>query len=104
VSTNSPKDKVQGKDYTRRNFLKLVGVTGVVVTLSSLIPFGKAIGGTSNNTNINQTGNENPEFIGLVGGLRAYSNETLGSVFNKDPNFSNLPRQEINVLIASGAG
>jgi oxalate decarboxylase len=50
-------------------------------------------------------GNEKPEFIGLVGGLSAYSNETLGSVFNKDPNFfSNLPRQEINVLIASGAG
>jgi oxalate decarboxylase len=50
-------------------------------------------------------GNENPEFIGLVGGLSAYSNETLGSVFNKYPKFfSNLPRQEKNVLIASGAG
>ena len=50
-------------------------------------------------------GNESPEFIGLVGGLSAYSNETLGSVFNKDPSFfSNLPRQEKNVLIASGTG
>ena len=59
MSTNSPEDKVQGKEFTRRNFLKLVGVTGVVVTLSSLIPFGKVFGGTSNNTNINQTGNVN---------------------------------------------
>jgi oxalate decarboxylase/phosphoglucose isomerase-like protein (cupin superfamily) len=59
VSKNSAEDKVQGKEFTRRNFLKLVGVTGVVATLSSLIPFGKAFGGTSNNTNINQTGNVN---------------------------------------------
>ena len=38
--------------------------------------------------------NENPEFIGLVGGLGAYSNQVLGSVFNKEPeSFSSLPRQ-----------
>jgi hypothetical protein len=30
-----------------------------VATLSSLIPFGKVFGGTSNNTKINQTGNLN---------------------------------------------
>jgi oxalate decarboxylase len=48
-------------------------------------------------------GNENPEFIGLVGGLSAYSNEVLGSVFTKDPKFfSNLRRLEKNVFIASG--
>jgi oxalate decarboxylase len=47
--------------------------------------------------------NESPEFIGLAGGLSAYSNEALGSVFNKDPKlFSNLPRLHKNVLIASG--
>ena len=50
-------------------------------------------------------GNENPEFLGLVGGLSAYSNEVLGSVFTKDPKFfSNLPRLEKNVFIASGTG
>ena len=50
-------------------------------------------------------GNENPEFIGLVGGLSAYSKEVLGSVFTKDPKFfSNLPRLEKNVFIASGTG
>jgi len=50
-------------------------------------------------------GNENPEFIGLVGGLSAYSNEVLGSVFTKDPKiFSNLTRLEKNVFIASGTG
>ena len=50
-------------------------------------------------------GNENPEFIGLVGGLSTYSNEVLGSVFTKDPKFfSNLPRLEKNVFIASGTG
>lgn len=50
-------------------------------------------------------GNERPEFIGLVGGLSAYSNEVLGSVFTKDPKFfSNLPRLEKNVFIASGMG
>lgn len=49
--------------------------------------------------------NENPEFIGLVGGLSAYSNEVLGSVFTKDPRFfSTLPRLEKNVFIASGTG
>ena len=49
--------------------------------------------------------NENPEFIGLVGGLSAYSNEVLGSVFSKDPDsFSNLPRQVKNIFIASGTG
>ncbi len=49
--------------------------------------------------------NENPEFIGLVGGLSAYSNEVLGSVFTKEPEFfSSLPRQEKNVFIASGTG
>jgi oxalate decarboxylase len=49
--------------------------------------------------------NENPEFIGLVGGLSAYSNEVLGSVFTKDPIFfSNLPRLEKNVFIGSGTG
>jgi oxalate decarboxylase len=47
-------------------------------------------------------GNENPEFIGLVGGLSSYSNEVLGSVFTKDPKFfSNLPRLQKNVFIAS---
>ena len=50
-------------------------------------------------------GNENPEFIGLVGGLSAYSNEVLGSVFAKDSKFfSNLPRLEKNVFIAAGTG
>ena len=50
-------------------------------------------------------GNENPEFIGLVGGLSAYSNEVLGSLFTKDPKFfSNLPRLEKNVFIGSGTG
>jgi oxalate decarboxylase len=49
--------------------------------------------------------NETPEFIGLAGGVSAYSNLVLGSVFNKDPKFfSNLPRLEKNVLIASGTG
>ena len=49
--------------------------------------------------------NENPEFIGLVGGLSAYSNEVLGSMFNKDPKFfSNLPRLDKDVFIASGTG
>ncbi|MGB8153865.1 MAG: cupin domain-containing protein [Nitrososphaeraceae archaeon] len=47
--------------------------------------------------------NENPEFIGIVGGLSAYSNEVLGSIFNKDPKFfSNLPRLDKNVFLASG--
>jgi oxalate decarboxylase len=50
-------------------------------------------------------GNESPEFIGVVGGLSAYSNEVLGSVFTKDPKlFSNLPRLEKNVFIGSGTG
>jgi oxalate decarboxylase len=50
-------------------------------------------------------GNESPEFIGIVGGLSAYSNEILGSVFNKDPKFfNNLPRLDKNVFIASGTG
>ncbi len=49
--------------------------------------------------------NANPEFIGIVGGLSAYSNEVLGSVFNKDPKFfGNLPRLDKNVFIASGTG
>ena len=48
-------------------------------------------------------GNENPEFLGLAGGLSIYSNEVLGSVFNKDPKFfSKLPRVHKNVLIAAG--
>ena len=48
-------------------------------------------------------GNARPEFIGIVGGLSAYSNEVLGSVFSKDPKFfSNLPRLDKNVFIASG--
>jgi len=50
-------------------------------------------------------GNENPEFIGIVGGLSAYSNEVLGSIFNKEPKFfSNLPRLDKNVFLASGTG
>jgi oxalate decarboxylase len=50
-------------------------------------------------------GNENPEFLGLSGALSAYSNEVLGSVFNKDPKFfTKLPRLQKNVLIASGTG
>ncbi len=48
-------------------------------------------------------GNENPEFIGLVGGLSSYSDEAIGAVFNKDQKFfSNLPRLVKNVLIAPG--
>lgn len=48
-------------------------------------------------------GNENPEFIGLVGGLSSYSDEVLGAVFNTDQKFfSNLPRLMKNVLIAPG--
>ena len=47
--------------------------------------------------------NENPEFIGIGGGLSAYSDEVLGSVFNKEPIFfSSLPRLEKNVFITSG--
>ena len=47
--------------------------------------------------------NENPEFIGIVGGLSSYSDEVLGSVFNKEPNsFSTLPRQIKDIFIASG--
>jgi oxalate decarboxylase len=46
---------------------------------------------------------ESPEFIGIGGGLSAYSNEVLGSVFNKEPIlFNSLPRLEKNVFIASG--
>lgn len=49
--------------------------------------------------------NESPEFIGLAGGFSAYSNEVLGSMFNKDPKFfSNLPRLDKDVFIASGTG
>jgi oxalate decarboxylase len=49
--------------------------------------------------------NENPEFIGIAGGLSSYSNEILGSVFNKDSRFfSTLPRIQKNVFIASGTG
>jgi oxalate decarboxylase len=49
--------------------------------------------------------NENPEFIGLVGGLSAYSNQVLGSVFNKElESFTSLPRQVKNIFIASGTG
>jgi oxalate decarboxylase len=49
--------------------------------------------------------NESPEFIGLAGGLSAYSNEVLGSTFNKDPKFfSSLPRLDKDVFIASGTG
>ena len=48
-------------------------------------------------------GNENPDFVGLVGGLSSYSDEILGAVFNTDQKFfSNLPRLVKNVLIASG--
>jgi oxalate decarboxylase len=48
-------------------------------------------------------GNENPEFIGLVGGLSSYSDEILGAVFNTDKKFfSTLPRLVKNVLIAPG--
>ena len=50
-------------------------------------------------------GNENPEFIGLVGGLRSYSDEALAAVFNTDQEFfSKLPRLVKNVLIAPGLG
>jgi oxalate decarboxylase len=50
-------------------------------------------------------GNERPEFIGVAGGLSAYSDEVLGSIFNKDPKFfSNLPRLHKNLLLASGTG
>jgi oxalate decarboxylase len=48
---------------------------------------------------------ESPEFLGIVGGLSAFSNEVLASVFNKDLRFfGNLPRLEKNVFIASGTG
>ena len=49
-------------------------------------------------------GNENPQFIGLVGGLNSYSDtRCLGPVFNTDQKFfSNLPRIVKNVLIAPG--
>jgi len=48
-------------------------------------------------------GNENPEFIGLVGGLSSYSDEVLGAVLNIDQkDLSNLPRLVKNVLIAPG--
>jgi oxalate decarboxylase len=47
--------------------------------------------------------NENPEFIGLVGGLSPFSNDVLGSTFNKDPDFfNNVPRLVKNLLITSG--
>ena len=47
--------------------------------------------------------NENPEFIGLVGGLSSYSDEVLGAAFNKNHKFfSKLPRLVKNVLIAPG--
>ncbi|MDN5847230.1 MAG: cupin domain-containing protein [Candidatus Nitrosocosmicus sp.] len=47
--------------------------------------------------------NENPEFIGMVGGLSSYSDKVLGTVFTKAPDFfSALPRQIKNVLIAAG--
>jgi oxalate decarboxylase len=50
-------------------------------------------------------GNENPNFIGIVGSLSAYSNEVLASVFSKDPKlFSNMPRIEKNVFLASETG
>ena len=50
-------------------------------------------------------GNENPEFIGLVGGLSSFSDEALVAVFNTDQKFfSNLPRLVKNVLIAPGLG
>jgi len=50
-------------------------------------------------------GNENPNFIGIVGSLSAYSNEVLASVFSKDPKFfSSLPRIEKNVFLASETG
>ncbi|MGA9218768.1 MAG: hypothetical protein WBZ50_09005 [Nitrososphaeraceae archaeon] len=40
-----------------------------------------------------------------MGGLSAYSDEVLGSIFNKDPKFfSNLPRLDKNVFLASGTG
>jgi hypothetical protein len=43
--------------------------------------------------------------IGIVGGFSTYSNEVLGSIFNKDPKFfGNLPRLDKNVFIASGTG
>ena len=50
-------------------------------------------------------GNENPNFIGIVGSLSAYSNDVLASVFSKDPKFfSSLPRIEKNVFLASETG
>lgn len=50
-------------------------------------------------------GNEDPNFIGIVGSLSAYSNNVLASVFSKDPKFfSNMPRIEKNVFLASEKG
>ena len=43
-------------------------------------------------------GNENPEFIGLAGGLSAFSDSVLSSVFKT------LPRVDNNVLIESVIG
>ncbi|WP_458719638.1 cupin domain-containing protein [Candidatus Nitrosocosmicus sp. R] len=57
----------------------------------------------NNGTVASFLGNENPEFIGLVGGLSSYSDEVLEAVFNTDQKFfSNLPRLVKNVLIAPG--
>jgi oxalate decarboxylase len=45
--------------------------------------------------------NEDPEFIGITGGISAYSDKVLGSVFNKDPTFfGNLPRIDKDIFIA----
>ena len=60
---------------------------------------------SNNGTVASFFGNENPEFIGLVGGLSSYSDEALAAVFNTDQKFfSNLPRLVKNVLIAPGLG
>ncbi len=47
--------------------------------------------------------NESPQFLGLVGGMSSFSNETLGAVFNKNTEYFNgLPRMVKNILIAAG--
>lgn len=46
--------------------------------------------------------NDNPQFLGLVGGLSSYSNTVLGSMFKKDSDFfDGLPRLVKNVLISA---
>jgi hypothetical protein len=51
--------KIELESSQLSDFLKLAGAAGALTTLPSLIPFGKVLGGTNNDTNINQTRNMN---------------------------------------------